>query len=74
MLKKLGTSYEELAAESPSRFIENARGQSTPTQRLGSACFRGGHISAIKAQAQRIKLASASISFWSACLKANIFG
>jgi RES domain-containing protein len=49
LLKKLGTSYEELAAESPSRFIENARGQSTPTQQLGSACFRSGHVSAIKA-------------------------
>jgi len=49
LLEKLGTSYEELVAESPSRFIENARGQSTPTQQLGSACFRSGHISAIKA-------------------------
>ena len=49
LLEKLGTSYEELTAESPSRFIENARGQTTPTQQLGSACFRSGHISAIKA-------------------------
>jgi len=49
LLEKLGTSYEELIAESPSRFIENARGLSTPTQQLGSACFRSGHISAIKA-------------------------
>jgi RES domain-containing protein len=49
LLEKLGTSYEELTVESPSRFIENARGQTTPTQQLGSASFRSGHISAIKA-------------------------
>jgi RES domain-containing protein len=49
LLEQLGTSYEELIAESPSRFIENARGRSTPTQQLGSACFRSGHISAINA-------------------------
>ena len=49
LLQKLGTTHEELAADSPSRFIENARGLSTPTQQLGSACFRSGHISAIKA-------------------------
>jgi RES domain-containing protein len=48
LLEQLGTSHEELVAESPSRFIENARGRSTPTQQLGSACFRSGHISAIK--------------------------
>ena len=49
LLEQLGTSREELVAESPSRFIENARGRSTPCQQLGSACFRSGHISAIKA-------------------------
>ena len=49
LLKQLGTSYEELVAETPSRFIENARGRTTPTQKLGAACFRSGHISAIKA-------------------------
>jgi hypothetical protein len=49
LLEQLGTSYEELIAESPSRFIENARGRITPTQQLGSACFRSGHISAIYA-------------------------
>jgi len=32
LLKQLGTSYEELVAETPSRFIENARGRTTPTQ------------------------------------------
>jgi RES domain-containing protein len=48
LLEQLGTSLKELVAESPSRFIENARGRSTPTQQLGSACFRSGHISAIK--------------------------
>jgi RES domain-containing protein len=47
-LEQLGTSHDELVAESPSRFIENARGRSTPTQQLGAACFRSGHISAIK--------------------------
>ena len=47
-LQELGTLHEELVAESPSRFIENARGRKTPTQLLGSACFRSGHISAIK--------------------------
>src|SRR6202007_2007176 len=50
ILQQLGTSYEELVADSPSRFIENARGRITPTQQLGSACFRSGHISAIKVQ------------------------
>jgi RES domain-containing protein len=48
LLEQLGASQEELVAESPSRFIENARARSTPTQQLGSACFRSGHISAIK--------------------------
>lgn len=47
-LGELGTSLEELVAESPSRFIENSQGRNTPTQQLGSACFRSGHISAIK--------------------------
>ena len=48
VLKQLAMSREELVADSPSRFIENARGRRTPTQELGSACFRSGHISAIK--------------------------
>jgi RES domain-containing protein len=48
ILEQLGTSPQELVADSPSRFIENARGRSTPTQTLGSACFRSGHISGIK--------------------------
>jgi RES domain-containing protein len=48
LLERLGTSDKELVADSPSRFIENARGRTTPTQNLGSACFRSGHISAIK--------------------------
>ena len=48
LLEQLGTSRGELVAESPSRFIENALGRSTPTQQLGSACFRSGHVSAIK--------------------------
>lgn len=45
---KLGTSHEELVASFPSRFVANARGLHTPTQQLGSACFRTGHISAVK--------------------------
>jgi RES domain-containing protein len=44
----LDTSREELIALTPSRFLANARGQLTPTQRLGLACFRTGHISALK--------------------------
>jgi RES domain-containing protein len=45
----LGTSREELASSTPSRFILNARGEETPTQQLGSACSHSGHISALKA-------------------------
>lgn len=48
LLEQLGTSHAELVAESPSRFIENARGRMIPTQQLGSACFQSGHISGIK--------------------------
>ncbi len=48
MHANLGTSCGELVALSPSRFLANARGQLTPTQRLGLACFRTGHISALK--------------------------
>jgi RES domain-containing protein len=59
LLQRLGTSHEELVAESPSRFIENARGRRTPTQNLGSACFRSGHISAIK-----VPSAANPFGFW----------
>jgi RES domain-containing protein len=45
---ELGTSYEELVSAVPSRFILNARKKLTPTQQLGSACFRSGRISALK--------------------------
>jgi RES domain-containing protein len=45
---ELGTSRDELIASSPSRFLANARGEHTPTQNLGLACFRTGHISAMK--------------------------
>ena len=45
---ELGTSYEELVSAFPSRFILNARKKLTPTQQLGSACFRSGRISALK--------------------------
>ena len=44
----LGTSCEELVNSNPSRFILNARKQETPTQQLGSACFRSGRVSALK--------------------------
>jgi RES domain-containing protein len=44
----LGTSGEELVNSVPSRFILNARNEETPTQQLGSACFRSGRISALK--------------------------
>ncbi|WP_158819794.1 RES family NAD+ phosphorylase [Granulicella sp. S156] len=44
----LGTSYEELVSNTPSRFLSNARNQETPTQQLGQACFRSGRISALK--------------------------
>ncbi len=44
----IGTSGEELVSSVPSRFILNARKEETPTQQLGSACFRSGRISALK--------------------------
>lgn len=46
--RELGTSREELISLTPSRFIANARGDETPTQRLGAACSFSGRISAIK--------------------------
>lgn len=45
---ELGTSLDELTSLTPSRFIVNARGEETPTQRLGAACSFSGNISAIK--------------------------
>jgi RES domain-containing protein len=45
---KLGTSREEIISEIPSRFILNARGETTPTQDLGAACYLSGRISALK--------------------------
>jgi RES domain-containing protein len=44
----LGMSRDELVSASPSRFILNARGAETPTQRLGSAASHSGSISALK--------------------------
>jgi hypothetical protein len=46
--RDLGTTREELTSFTPSRFIANARGEETPTQRLGAACSFSGHISALK--------------------------
>lgn len=45
---ELGTSLDELTSLTPSRFIVNARGEETPTQRLGAAYSFSGNISAIK--------------------------
>jgi RES domain-containing protein len=44
----LGTSLDELTNPNPSRFILNARGEETPTRRLGAACSFSGNISAIR--------------------------
>jgi RES domain-containing protein len=48
LYKDLGTAREELVSSTPSRFILNARGEETPTQKLGSACSYSGSISALK--------------------------
>ncbi len=45
---KLGTSGEELISTTPSRFILNSQGKTTPTQDLGAACYRSERISALK--------------------------
>jgi hypothetical protein len=41
-------TYDELVSGLSSRFILNARKKLTPTQQLGTACFRSGRISAVK--------------------------
>lgn len=45
---ELGTTHDELISFSPSRFIVNARGGETPTQKLGAACSFSGSVSALK--------------------------
>ena len=45
---KLGTSREELVSTTPSRFILNAQGKTTPTQILGAASYQNERISALK--------------------------
>ena len=45
---RLGTSCEELVSLTPSRFIVNAQGKTTPTQDLGTACYLTERISALK--------------------------
>lgn len=45
---QLGTSRDELISATPSRFILNARGNTTPTQDLGVACYATERISALK--------------------------
>jgi RES domain-containing protein len=45
---KLGTSREELVSTTPSRFVLNAQGKTTPTQNLGTACYLTERISALK--------------------------
>ncbi len=44
----LGTTLTELISPTPSRFILNAQGDATPTQRLGAACSFSGNISALR--------------------------
>lgn len=46
--RELGTTQDELVSLTPSRFILNARGGETPTQRMGAACSFSGAISALK--------------------------
>jgi RES domain-containing protein len=48
LYRHLGTTYDELVSALPSRFILNARKKLTPTQQLGTACFRSGRVSAVK--------------------------
>lgn len=45
---KLGTSAEELVSTTPSRFILNSQGKTTPSQDLGTACYLSQRISALK--------------------------
>lgn len=45
---QLGTSREELMSATPSRFILNARGRTTPTQDFGATCYASERISALK--------------------------
>jgi RES domain-containing protein len=45
---ELGTTRDELVSLLPSRFILNARGEETPTQKLGAACSFSGGVSALK--------------------------
>jgi len=45
---QLGTSRGELISATPSRFMLNARGKTTPTQDLGAACHASERISALK--------------------------
>jgi RES domain-containing protein len=44
----LGISRQELTSETPSRFILNAQGKTTPAQDLGSVCYQSQRISALK--------------------------
>jgi RES domain-containing protein len=44
----LGTSREELVSTTPSRFILNSQGKTTPTQDLGAVCYLSQRISALK--------------------------
>lgn len=48
LFAQLGTSREELVSATPSRFILNSRGETTPTQILGTACHASERISALK--------------------------
>lgn len=48
LCSQLGTSRKELVSATPSRFILNAQGKTTPTQDLGAACYLSDQISALK--------------------------
>jgi hypothetical protein len=61
----LGVSGEELVSVVPSRFVLNARNEETPTQQLGSACFRSGRVSALNVPSAANPKGTASIF----CLK-----
>jgi RES domain-containing protein len=45
--QRLGTSYEELVSDTPSRFVWNEHYHDTPTQDLGFACYLNQGISGL---------------------------
>jgi RES domain-containing protein len=61
-LERLGTTHEELVAESPSRFIENSRGRNHPLNSSVQPASAVVTFQRSKFQAQPIGLVSALIS------------